>query len=173
MQKISSWHDRPSSVFIVTKLVLFLVCRRIDNPSVQALAKDHLNDVISNSGAIACGMIGQFNYDYNNRLWMLDADMSFLINYWTIFTILLIWYFIYTVGLSSINAYIYTYIYGSPIYRGVHPSEAMIHFPPVSEFPLFPKNISDSVENFPNVTFSLKFFRFSPAKISDDLFTFV
>src|SRR6218665_2450082 len=29
------------------------------------------------------------------------------------------------------------------------PSEAMLHFPPVSHFPLFPKKISDSAENFP------------------------
>src|SRR6218665_1039556 len=74
---------------------------------------------------------------------------------------------------SGHRVYIYIYIYGSPIYRGVHPSEAMIHFPPVSDFPLFPKNISDSVENFPNVTFSLKIFIFSAAKISHKLFTVV
>src|SRR6218665_1167163 len=41
---------------------------------------------------------------------------------------------------------------------------------PVSDFPLFPKKISDSVENFPNFTFSHNIFLFSSAKISDDLF---
>src|SRR6218665_2062732 len=35
------------------------------------------------------------------------------------------------------------------ISRGVHPPEAMMHFPPVSDFPPFPKKFSDSVENFP------------------------
>jgi len=43
-------------------------------------------------------------------------------------------------------------------------------FPSVSDFPLFPINFSDSAENFPNLTFSPKMFRFSTAKISDDLF---
>ena len=36
-------------------------------------------------------------------------------------------------------------------------------------FPLF-LNFFDSVENFPNFTFSRKIFRFSSAKISDDIF---
>ena len=39
-----------------------------------------------------------------------------------------------------------------------------------ADFPLFPKEISDSVEHFPNVTFSRKFPRISSDKISDDLF---
>ena len=61
---------------------------------------------------------------------------------------------------------------GGPVLyrRGVHPPEVKMHFPLVSKFPLFPKNFSDSVENFPDFTFSDKIFRFSSAKISDDLF---
>src|SRR6218665_1036811 len=47
----------------------------------------------------------------------------------------------------------------------------MMHFPPVSNFPLFPKEFSDSVENFYNLTFSEKAFRFSFAKISYDHFS--
>src|SRR6218665_3394382 len=43
-------------------------------------------------------------------------------------------------------------------------------FPPCFTFPRFPKKISDSAENFPDLTFSQKLFRFSSAKISDDLF---
>jgi len=40
----------------------------------------------------------------------------------------------------------------------------MMHFPLVSEFPLFPKNLSDSVENFPDFTFSEKISDFHPQK---------
>jgi len=47
------------------------------------------------------------------------------------------------------------------IVRGVHPPEAMMHFPPVSDFPLFSKTISDSLENFP---FPVNFFDFHPPK---------
>ena len=48
--------------------------------------------------------------------------------------------------------------------RGVHRPEAMMHFPPFSDFPPI------LVDNFQKFTFSRKSFRFSSAKISDDLF---
>src|SRR6218665_675395 len=46
--------------------------------------------------------------------------------------------------------------------RGVHPSEAMMHFPPCFSFPQFQKTFSHSVENFPNFTFSEKLFDLHP-----------
>ena len=52
--------------------------------------------------------------------------------------------------------------------RGVHiPSETMMHFPPISGFPLFSKNFQ-TLENFQNFTFFRTIFWFSSAKISDD-----
>ncbi|KAL4221373.1 hypothetical protein ACF0H5_019631 [Mactra antiquata] len=47
-----------SSATVIVKLVLFLLCRRIPHPTVQALAMDHRNDVLSNSVAIVFGYIG-------------------------------------------------------------------------------------------------------------------
>ncbi|KAK7504274.1 hypothetical protein BaRGS_00004578, partial [Batillaria attramentaria] len=47
---------------IVAKLVLWLVCRRVDSPTVQALALDHRNDVMSNIVAIACGYLGSAEF---------------------------------------------------------------------------------------------------------------
>jgi len=55
------------------------------------------------------------------------------------------------------------------IARGVHPSEAMMHFPPVSDSPPYFRKIL-RLENFQNFTFSRQNFRFSSSKISDDLF---
>src|SRR6218665_643732 len=49
--------------------------------------------------------------------------------------------------------------------------KAMMHFPPVSDFPLFPKNFSDFVENLPNFTFSEKFFDFHPPKFLTTFFS--
>ena len=49
-----------------------------------------------------------------------------------------------------------------PLARGVHPPEAMMHFSLVSNFPLFPKNISDFVENFQSLTFSEFFLDIHP-----------
>lgn len=43
---------------IVIKFVLFVLCRRVKTPTVQALAQDHRNDVLSNTLAIVCGYIG-------------------------------------------------------------------------------------------------------------------
>ncbi|XP_060073739.1 uncharacterized protein LOC132553505 [Ylistrum balloti] len=43
---------------VVVKFGLFLLCRRIKSPTIQALAQDHRNDVISNTVAILFGYIG-------------------------------------------------------------------------------------------------------------------
>jgi len=58
-----------------------------------------------------------------------------------------------------------TFIQGSP-----SPLRPWCIYPLVSDFPLFQKKFSDSVENFPGFTFSEEKFRFSFAKISNDLF---
>ena len=59
------------------------------------------------------------------------------------------------------------YMYSVPTIRGVHPPEAMMHFPLFQISALFPKNIWHSAGNFPDFTFSRRNFRFSSAKISD------
>ena len=51
-------HVMTRTTFAVIKFVLFLVCRRVDTPGTEALAQDHRNDVLSNTIAIACGLIG-------------------------------------------------------------------------------------------------------------------
>jgi len=40
------------------KFVLYIICRRVATPSAQVLAIDHRNDVISNTVAVTCGIIG-------------------------------------------------------------------------------------------------------------------
>ncbi|CAG5136550.1 unnamed protein product [Candidula unifasciata] len=47
---------------VVIKLVLWLVCRRVNSAIVQALAQDHRNDVLSNTVAIICGYLGSQNF---------------------------------------------------------------------------------------------------------------
>ncbi|KAI8795739.1 metal tolerance protein 11 [Biomphalaria glabrata] len=48
---------------VVIKLILFLVCRKINSPIVQALAQDHRNDVMSNFVAIVFGYLGSRNFN--------------------------------------------------------------------------------------------------------------
>src|SRR6218665_3192139 len=51
--------------------------------------------------------------------------------------------------------------------RGIHNfPEAMMHFPPVSDFPLFPKSVQTPWKIFPISPFPTKTFRCSSAKIS-------
>ena len=45
-------------VCAVIKFILWLVYRKVSSPTVQALAMDHRNDVMSNSVAIVCGYLG-------------------------------------------------------------------------------------------------------------------
>ena len=45
---------------VVFKLALYLLCRRVNNPSVQALAVDHRNDTLSNLVAIIFGLMGTY-----------------------------------------------------------------------------------------------------------------
>lgn len=52
----------PITVMCVTaasKAILFLLCSRVKNPTMSALAEDHRNDVASNLVALACGLIGK------------------------------------------------------------------------------------------------------------------
>jgi divalent metal cation (Fe/Co/Zn/Cd) transporter len=45
-------------ITIISKAFLFIFCYRIKNPTISALAADHINDVASNIVALACGLIG-------------------------------------------------------------------------------------------------------------------
>src|SRR6218665_3216294 len=47
---------------------------------------------------------------------------------------------------------------------GVHPSEAMMHFPPVLDFPLFSKNLQTMWKFFKILPFPEKFLHFHPPK---------
>lgn len=47
-----------SCTTVVVKLVLYLICRKVPHQTIQALAQDHRNDVLSNSAAIIFGYIG-------------------------------------------------------------------------------------------------------------------
>ncbi|CAF1613812.1 unnamed protein product, partial [Adineta ricciae] len=44
-------------ITIVSKAILFVLCYRINNPTMYALAEDNRNDVVSNIVALACGLI--------------------------------------------------------------------------------------------------------------------
>src|SRR6218665_3680047 len=50
------------------------------------------------------------------------------------------------------------------------PSETIMHFPPVSDFPPISEKFSDFLKFFYNFTFSKKISSLPSAKISDDLF---
>jgi divalent metal cation (Fe/Co/Zn/Cd) transporter len=45
-------------VTIVSKAILFFLCRRVSTPTLSALSADHRNDIFSNLVALGCGLIG-------------------------------------------------------------------------------------------------------------------
>ena len=45
-------------MFLVSKLILFLLCSREQSATLNALAQDHRNDVFSNTVALICGTVG-------------------------------------------------------------------------------------------------------------------
>ena len=45
--------------FLVSKLILFLLCSRENSATLNALSQDHRNDVFSNTVALLCGIVGR------------------------------------------------------------------------------------------------------------------
>lgn len=50
-----------SLIFLVSKLILFILCSRESSVTLNALAQDHRNDVFSNVIALICGVAGRFS----------------------------------------------------------------------------------------------------------------
>ena len=55
-------------IILGIKIVVFAVASRFDSSSAKALAQDQRNDVISNSVALICGLIGMANDRINPKL---------------------------------------------------------------------------------------------------------
>ncbi|ESN91639.1 hypothetical protein HELRODRAFT_70308, partial [Helobdella robusta] len=65
---------------IVIKFVMYVVCRRMSNVTIQALAQDHRNDVISNTVALSFGFMGYKLLKY------IDPTGAILISLYVIIT---------------------------------------------------------------------------------------
>lgn len=68
-------------VTIVLKLVLFLICRNIKNPTVQALAQDHRNDVVSNTSALIFGYLGYKVLKYCDPVGAILIGVYIIVNW--------------------------------------------------------------------------------------------
>ncbi|XP_025084573.1 metal tolerance protein 6-like [Pomacea canaliculata] len=76
---------------VVTKFLLWLICRRVNNPTIQALAQDHRNDVLSNSVAIVCGYLGSQEFQdqtgykqfiYSDPIGAILIGFYIIFNWW-------------------------------------------------------------------------------------------
>lgn len=67
---------------VVLKLILFLMCRRCTAPAAQALAQDHRNDVVSNTGALACGVIGYRLWKYADPLGAILISVYIILSWY-------------------------------------------------------------------------------------------
>jgi hypothetical protein len=69
--------------FLALKAILFILCYRINNPTMSALAEDNRNDVASNIVALVCGLIGNIRYFilYNSYRQNLENQISIIYFY--------------------------------------------------------------------------------------------
>ncbi|CAF1636189.1 unnamed protein product, partial [Didymodactylos carnosus] len=71
---------------IVSKAILFVLCYRVKNPTMYALAEDHRNDVASNIVALGCGLIASFalKHKIKEQLVVLDPVGAIVISVYII-----------------------------------------------------------------------------------------
>ena len=73
-------------ITIILKGSLYILCRQVNNPSVQALAVDHRNDVIANLATLAFGLIGTYVHP------VVDPVGAILLSFYIIFNWIVVGY---------------------------------------------------------------------------------
>ena len=71
---------------IILKGGLYILCRQVNNPSVQALAVDHRNDVASNIATLLFGLIGTYVHP------IVDPVGAILLSFYIIFNWIVVGY---------------------------------------------------------------------------------
>ena len=66
---------------IIIKSILFFLCFRVDNASVQALATDHRNDIASNLAALIFGLLGTYIWKYLDPIGAIFLVLYIVINW--------------------------------------------------------------------------------------------
>ena len=66
---------------IILKGILFLICFRVDSPSVKALATDHRNDFASNIAALLFGLLGTYAWKYFDPIGAILLALYIIINW--------------------------------------------------------------------------------------------
>lgn len=66
---------------VVFKGSLYILCKQVRNPSVQALAVDHRNDVVSNVAALMFGLLGTYVYANVDPIGAILLSFYIIINW--------------------------------------------------------------------------------------------
>ena len=66
---------------VVFKGSLYILCKQVRNPSVQALAVDHRNDVVSNVAALVFGLLGTYVYANVDPIGAILLSFYIIINW--------------------------------------------------------------------------------------------
>ena len=69
------------AVAIVLKGFLYILCRQVNNPSVEALAIDHRNDMVSNIAALVFGLIGTYVYNLVDPIGAILLSVYIIVNW--------------------------------------------------------------------------------------------
>lgn len=66
---------------VVFKGILYILCKQVQNPSVQALAVDHRNDIVSNLAALVFGLLGTYVYANVDPIGAILLSFYIIINW--------------------------------------------------------------------------------------------
>lgn len=68
-------------VVIATKGILYIACRAVPTPAAQALAADHINDIVSNITVLACVLIARHAWVYADPLGAVVVSIFIVVNW--------------------------------------------------------------------------------------------
>jgi cation diffusion facilitator family transporter len=66
---------------VISKAVLYLACRTIPSPSAQALAADHINDIVSNIVVLASVLIARHVWVYADCIGAIVVSIFIIVNW--------------------------------------------------------------------------------------------
>lgn len=66
---------------VILKGALYIICRQVNNPSIQTLAVDHRNDVVSNIASLVFGLLGTYVYRLLDPIGAIFLALYIIVNW--------------------------------------------------------------------------------------------
>ena len=66
---------------VILKGSLYIICRQVNNPSIQTLAVDHRNDVVSNIASLVFGLLGTYVFKLLDPIGAIFLALYIIVNW--------------------------------------------------------------------------------------------